>query len=153
MIAISNEIGHFYQVQNDFYDCFGGTVVLKKPGSDIEDGKCTWLAVKALEIGSSQQRDVLKECYGKNGKYFHCKMIDFFFWRNIKLSFSNVYLDMGCVEQVRQVYEDLDLPKIYREHECEAYDKIRNRIESTAMGIPKDILYKVLNIAFNRSSQ
>lgn len=67
LIGICNEIGHYYQVQNDFLDCFGGTDVMKKNGTDIKDGKCTWLAIKSLELGSTQDKDILSQCYGKNG--------------------------------------------------------------------------------------
>lgn len=66
---ISYEIGHFYQVQNDFLDCFGEPGVLQKPGTDIEDGKCTWLATLTMEIGNDQQKEIMKKCYGKNGKF------------------------------------------------------------------------------------
>lgn len=64
---ISNEIGYFYQTQNDFLDCFGNPNVLNKPGTDIQDGKCTWLAVNTMELGNDQQREIMKKCYGKNG--------------------------------------------------------------------------------------
>lgn len=61
-------MGHFYQVQNDFFDCYGDDVnVLKKPGTDIEEGKCTWLAVQAMRYGDEQQKAILAECYGKTG--------------------------------------------------------------------------------------
>lgn len=65
---ISNDIGHFYQVQNDYYDCFGEPDVMKKPGSDIAEGKCTWLATKCMELGSHEDKEVLEECYGKSGE-------------------------------------------------------------------------------------
>lgn len=64
---ISNEIGHYYQVQNDFLDCFAEPGVLNKPGTDIEDGKCTWLAALTMELGDDQQRKIMETCYGKNG--------------------------------------------------------------------------------------
>lgn len=61
-------MGHFYQVQNDFLDCFSITDELKKPGTDIEENKCTWLSVVAMEVGTKAQKNILKTCYGKNGK-------------------------------------------------------------------------------------
>lgn len=67
---ISLGIGYFYQVQNDFLDCFGDSA-LQKPGSDIENGKATWLAASTMELGNDQQKDVMRKCYGKNGKMRH----------------------------------------------------------------------------------
>lgn len=67
MKSICYELGHFYQSQNDFLDCFSETGVLKKPGTDIEDGKCTWLASTAMEHASDEQKAILKKCYAKNG--------------------------------------------------------------------------------------
>lgn len=71
MKHICCELGHFYQVQNDFLDCFSDTTnsALKKPGTDIEDGKCTWLAVKAMENGTGQHKAIMEACYGKDGKF------------------------------------------------------------------------------------
>lgn len=61
-------MGHFYQVQNDFFDCFGvDESVLKKPGTDIEEGKCTWLAVKTMQHGTNEQKSIMEDCYGKTG--------------------------------------------------------------------------------------
>lgn len=68
-----NEIFRF-KVQNDFLDCFGDPDVLKKPGTDIEDGKCTWLAVSAMELASNKQKGVLVECYGRNGNFSHSQI-------------------------------------------------------------------------------
>lgn len=68
---IAFDIGHFYQAQNDFLDCFGDPGVLKKPGTDIEDGKCTWQAALTIEtLGNDRQKGIMKECYGKKGRIF-----------------------------------------------------------------------------------
>lgn len=68
--AICFEIGHFYQSQNDYFDFFNESHVLRKPGTDIEDGRCTWLSIAAMERATSEQRKVLIECYGKKGKHY-----------------------------------------------------------------------------------
>lgn len=40
-----------------------------KVGTDIQDGKCTWLAVVCLQRASADQKQIMKECYGQSGKF------------------------------------------------------------------------------------
>lgn len=64
------EIGKFFQVQDDFIDCFGDPSITGKIGTDIKDGKCSWLAVVALQRCNPEQKEIMRECYGKDGNYF-----------------------------------------------------------------------------------
>lgn len=41
-------------------DCYGDPAVTGKIGTDIQDNKCSWLVVKALEVMSPEQRTVLE---------------------------------------------------------------------------------------------
>lgn len=52
------------QVQDDYLDCFGDSSVTGKIGSDIGEGKCTWLSVVALQRASPTQRSLMEQHYG-----------------------------------------------------------------------------------------
>jgi geranylgeranyl pyrophosphate synthase len=51
--------------QDDYLDCYGAPEVIGKIGTDIEDNKCSWLVVQALERVTPEQRKVLEDNYGK----------------------------------------------------------------------------------------
>jgi len=53
------EMGHFFQVQDDYLGCYGNFDVIGKDSTDIEEGKCTWLIVVALQRATPEQRKIL----------------------------------------------------------------------------------------------
>lgn len=52
-------MGEYFQVQDDYLDCYGTPEQIGKIGTDILDNKCSWLINKALAKASEQQRKVL----------------------------------------------------------------------------------------------
>lgn len=52
-------------------DCFGDPAVTGKIGTDIEDGKCSWLAVVALQRCSKEQRTLMEVISGFVHYFLH----------------------------------------------------------------------------------
>lgn len=47
---------------------FLSSQVTGKVGTDIQDGKCSWLAVVCMQRASEDQKNIMRECYGQDGK-------------------------------------------------------------------------------------
>ncbi|CAH2042353.1 unnamed protein product, partial [Iphiclides podalirius] len=119
------EMGEFFQIQDDFLDCFGDPAVIGKNGSDIQDGKCTWLAVVALQRATPSQRQIMEEHYGSS------KPED--------------------VAMIKDLYEELQLPHTYSVYEEATYDLLRTQIQQVTRGLPHDLFFKILDNIFRRS--
>uniref|UniRef100_A0A1B0DNH6 Polyprenyl synthetase n=1 Tax=Phlebotomus papatasi TaxID=29031 RepID=A0A1B0DNH6_PHLPP len=81
--SLCYKFGYLCQVQNDFTDCYGDPKDIGKVGTDIEEGKCTWLAIKFLEVASTDQKKIFKENYGKT--------------------------DPLCVTRIKQLYDEVSM--------------------------------------------
>jgi len=57
--TILTEIGCLFQIQDDYLDCYGDQVCGKSK-TDIQEGKCTWFIVEALQRVTPQQRKILE---------------------------------------------------------------------------------------------
>ncbi|EFN82314.1 Farnesyl pyrophosphate synthetase [Harpegnathos saltator] len=123
--TILTKIGHFYQIQDDYLSCYGNRKTLGKVGTDIEEGKCTWLIVTALQRVTREQRNVLKECYGST--------------------------DRQKITRVRQLYKDLDLPGIFFTYEKGTYNLLNIYIEQMTCGLPRKLFRKILNDLYRRT--
>jgi farnesyl diphosphate synthase len=58
------KLGLYFQAQDDFLDVYGDATAMGKVGTDIENGKCSWMIVEALRRASAEQRALLEENYG-----------------------------------------------------------------------------------------
>ncbi|XP_055691192.1 farnesyl pyrophosphate synthase-like [Lutzomyia longipalpis] len=117
------EIGIFFQVQDDFLDCYGDPAVTGKEGTDIQDKKCTWLVATFLERANAAQKKTLKESYGKK--------------------------DEKSVQIVKQLYTDVGLPEIYKTYEEATYKRIKEDIQQ-AKGIPQRLCQNLMDKLYKR---
>jgi farnesyl diphosphate synthase len=96
-------LGKFFQIQDDYLDCFGDPAVIGKIGTDIEDNKCSWLVVQALDRANAAQRQHLESMYGQK--------------------------DVEKVKAVKKLYADLDLESVYRQYEETSFKQICEMID------------------------
>jgi len=120
------EMGQFYQIQDDFLDCFGDPNVTGKIGTDIQDRKCSWLAVVCLQRCNEAQKNIMLECYGQN--------------------------DPQKIERVKDLYKELGLPNTYAIYEEDSYNMIKTHIQQTSRGVPHQTFIKILDKIYQRDS-
>jgi farnesyl diphosphate synthase len=113
------QMGEYFQIQDDYLDCYADPLVLGKVGRDIEEGKCCWIIVQALSRANSEQRQVLEQCYKKD--------------------------NTEAVARVKQVYKELGMENIYHEYEEKALQALHQSIESYSSTVNKDIFLALLN--------
>jgi|UPI0005819C27 farnesyl diphosphate synthase len=117
-------MGEYFQIQDDYLDCFGDPAVIGKVGTDIQDNKCSWLVVQALARCTPAQRDVLQNHYGQS--------------------------DDQKVETVKSLYRELQLVEVFHAYEEDSYAQIQAQLEQVH-AVPKQVFVLFLNKIYKRS--
>jgi len=115
------KMGIYFQAQDDHLDCFAPPEELGKIGTDIQDGKCSWVFAHAFNAASSEQKGILKKHYG------NCKA--------------------GSDEEqiVKKVYRDLKMEEQYKKYATDCFDEITGRRpDIEAAGLPWSIFESFL---------
>ncbi|XP_076450051.1 farnesyl pyrophosphate synthase-like [Babylonia areolata] len=118
------QMGHFFQVQDDYLDCFGKPEVIGKIGTDIQDNKCGWLVVQALQRASPEQRQVLQENYGQH--------------------------EERRVERVKTLYRDMDLPQVFADYEESSFQQLMALINSSSGALPPAVFVNFAQKIYKR---
>jgi farnesyl diphosphate synthase len=120
-------MGEYFQIQDDYLDCYADPETLGKIGTDIQDNKCSWLVVQALNRATSEQHALLKANYGKH--------------------------DETSVAAVKKLYVELDLENVYLAYETETYNTLKGLIQETCKSgkIPEDVYLSLLHKIYKRS--
>ncbi|XP_077577844.1 farnesyl pyrophosphate synthase isoform X1 [Stigmatopora nigra] len=119
------EMGEFFQIQDDYLDCYGDPAVTGKVGTDIQDNKCSWLVVTAMEVMTPEQRAELELCYGRH--------------------------DEGSVEKVKALYNALQMPSLYHKYEEESYQRLQKLIARHAQNLPHAVFLNFAKKIYKRN--
>ncbi|RWR83398.1 farnesyl pyrophosphate synthase [Cinnamomum micranthum f. kanehirae] len=118
------DMGTYFQVQDDYLDCFGDPQVIGKIGTDIEDFKCSWLVVQALERADENEKKILSENYGKPGSEH--------------------------VASVKTLYKDLELQAVFLKYERESYEQLTASIIALPSKSVQEVLKSFLGKIYKR---
>ncbi|CAO3633223.1 unnamed protein product [Cunninghamella blakesleeana] len=120
-------LGEYFQVQDDYLDCYGDPAFIGKIGTDIQDNKCSWLVNQALAIANPEQRKLLDENYGKK--------------------------NAECEAVVKKLYIELDIEGIYKAYEEKSYQEITaliNKVDES-VGLKKEIFTEFMDKIYKRT--
>lgn len=108
-------LGEYFQIQDDYLDAFGDPSVIGKIGTDIKDNKCSWLINQALIRATPEQRKILDDDYGRK--------------------------DDTMEANVKRLFDDLQLRKVYQRYEEKRIAEIRKMINAVdeSEGLKKEV--------------
>ncbi|KAK6203164.1 farnesyl pyrophosphate synthetase [Scheffersomyces amazonensis] len=120
-------LGEYFQIQDDYLDCFGTPEQIGKIGTDIKDNKCSWVVNQALLKVNKEQRQLLDNNYGKK--------------------------DDESEARVKKLFNELGIQKTYEEYEESIVAKLREQIEQVdeSRGLKKEVLTAFLGKVYKRS--
>lgn len=117
-------MGEYFQIQDDYLDCYGLPEVIGKIGTDIQDNKCSWLVVQALKRASPEQKQILTDNYGQD--------------------------DEVKIAKVKELYVELGLEAVFKSYEEASYKSIKNLIAQVT-DIPAEVFEFLLRKIYKRS--
>mmetsp|Transcript_15759 Transcript_15759/g.53479 ORF Transcript_15759/g.53479 Transcript_15759/m.53479 type:complete len:396 (-) Transcript_15759:115-1302(-) len=117
-------MGEYFQVQDDYLDAFGAPEVIGKIGTDIQDNKCSWLVVQALNRATPKQRRVLETNYGQDVP--------------------------SKIQTIKNLYRDMGLEEVFREFEEESFTRINRLLDDTS-GLPREVFDFLLKKIYKRN--
>ncbi len=116
-------MGEYFQVQDDFLDCYGDPEVIGKVGTDIRDNKCSWLINMALAVCTAKQAKTLENNYAKH--------------------------DAKAEARVKKVFAELKLDERFHAYEEQRHAELQTMI-AQVQGMPPTIFSKLLARIYKR---
>jgi farnesyl diphosphate synthase len=108
--TIAEEIGIKFQIQDDILDCYGLPEMIGKVGTDIQDHKCSWLIIKAMELmdrvsDNHPGRAIILEHYGHEAP--------------------------SSVAAIKSLYESLHVKDAFDQYEENSFTNIKHLIQNS----------------------
>eukprot|EP01083_Nonionella_stella_P055004 145186_1 len=122
---LSLRLGINFQIVDDYLDVYGDYKVMGKIGTDIEDFKCSWLLVQAIRLCNDKQYQILHDNYGGN--------------------------DDKSIQRIKDLYNQLDLSKVYHEWEQKAHSDAMCLVESVGDALPKHMFTVIMKKLYKRN--
>ncbi|KAJ8717860.1 hypothetical protein PYW07_005790 [Mythimna separata] len=123
---ICMKLGRLFQMQDDYIDCYGDESVTGKAGTDIQEGKCSWLAVTTLQRSNEAQKALFTQYYGSK--------------------------DPAHVDIIKRLYDDLRLPEVYRQEETDVYDDIMQKVRALPSETAPTFFLKLVDRIYKRKN-
>lgn len=120
------KIGYFFQAQDDFLDVYGDSTVTGKIGSDISEGKVTWIACQAFKHANEQQKAQLEENLGKNSP--------------------------ESIQTVKNLYDILHIPQIFHEYSQGEQKALKDYQKVINHQLPVNTINELIEILISRKS-
>ena len=111
--------GVLFQCQDDRIDLYGNKAKTGKIGTDIPDGKASWLFVKALELANEEQKKILKENVG--------------------------HPEQEKIQKVIDVYNQLGMDKVSWDAAFKSYEELKVLFTKVDPRVPKGLINYVLD--------
>ena len=117
-------LGKYFQAMDDYLDLFGDPAVLGNMGNDVYERKLSWPIVEALERFGNKERRLLEVAYSD-----------------------------GNVNQVKAVFQSLEIPRVYAEFTETSFKTISEMIDQIdeAQGLKRQLFHLYLSKIHQRN--
>ncbi|KAF5296576.1 hypothetical protein FQR65_LT10229 [Abscondita terminalis] len=115
-MQLCDKFATYRQAQDDVWDVYGDINVVGKLGSDITNGKCTWLIVTAMKYSNKQQLSLLQSHYGKE--------------------------DVESQTIIKRIYQEIDVLGKFEEYKREFIKEVQCDIPKISLKPLRDLCYE-----------
>lgn len=142
-------LGEYFQVQDDYLDCYGDPAFIGKIGTDIQDNKCSWLINQALAKANPEQRKILDVSLFPDTHTAYAHMICLIQQENYGKK------DAAAEAKIKDLYREMDIEGLYKAYEEESYKKISGLIGELdeSVGVKKAVFTEFMDKIYKRTKQ